>query len=100
MSTKKSDQLLRTDVHTLADTTRFSKPASPTRMTLDSVPQEWHATFERANSTEEWDRLLRYCQRMPNHIYFAAVEACQGRDSRSQRIAESRERAAAFLDSL
>jgi hypothetical protein len=69
-------------------------------MTTLEVPQEWHATFERATSTEEWDRLLRYCQRMPNHIYFAAIEACQGRDSRSKRLEESRERARDLLDSM
>jgi hypothetical protein len=68
-------------------------------MTLE-VPQEWQATFERATSTEDWDRLLRYCQRMPNRIYFAAVEAAKGRDSRSKRLEESRERAANFLDSF
>jgi hypothetical protein len=92
-------KLLETDIHTLSDTKRFSKPANPTRITLE-VPQEWRATFERATSTEEWDRLLRYCQRMPNHIYLAAVEACQGRDSRSKRLEESRQRAADFLDSV
>ena len=73
---RNSDQLLRTDIHTLAGTTRFSEPANPNRMTLE-VPQEWRATFERATSTEEWDRLLKYWQRMPNHIYLAAVEACR-----------------------
>jgi len=69
-------------------------------MTLDAVSAEWLATFERTKTQADWDRLMRYCQRMPNHIYFAAVEACAGRDSRSQRLAESRQRAADFLDSL
>lgn len=79
---------------------KFSTNRLTSQWSTLEVPQEWHATFERATSTEEWDRILRYCQRMPNHIYFAAVEACQGRDSRSQRKAEARERAASFLDSL
>ena len=92
-------KLLETDIHHLATTRRFSEPVGSGRMALE-VPQEWRATFERATSTEDWDRILRYCQRMPNYIYLAAVEACQGRDSRSKRLEETRERAAAFLNSL
>jgi hypothetical protein len=69
-------------------------------MTTLEVPQEWQATFERATSTEEWDRILKYCQRLPNNVYFAARKACAGRDSRSQKIAATRHRAADFLDSI
>jgi transcriptional regulator with XRE-family HTH domain len=93
-------KLLEMEIHHLADTRRFNQPTSSSRMTLDAVPAEWVAMFERTETQQDWDHLLRYCQRMPNHIYFAAVEACQGRDSRSKRLDESRQRAAAFLDSL
>jgi hypothetical protein len=100
MSTKKSDRLLRTDVHTLADSTRFSKPADPTMMTLDSVPDAWMSCFARAKTQAEWDIIIKATERARPSIYFEARRQCAGRDSRSQRIEESRERAAAFLDSL
>lgn len=94
-------KLLELDIHHLADTRRFSHPASSARMTLDrEISSEWIALFEKTQSTSDWDCLLKICERLPNHIYLAAKEAAAGRDSRSQRIAESRQRAANFLDSI
>lgn len=100
MNTKKSDQLLQADIHHLATTRRFSQPASSGRMTLDAVPDEWLECFSRAKSQADWDNILRLTERARPSVYFAAREACAGRDSRSQRINETRQRAADFLDSL
>jgi hypothetical protein len=74
--------------------------SNPTRMTLDTVPDEWMATFERAETQQDWDNILCCTERARPSIYFEARRQCAGRDSRSQRLEESRERAAAFLDSL
>jgi hypothetical protein len=94
-------KLLETDIHTLADTKRFSKPANPTRMTLDTaVPDEWLTCFARAKTQADWDNIIRCTERARPSVYFAAREACAGRDSRSQRIAAHRQRAADFLDSF
>ena len=94
------NKLLEMDIHHLADTRRFSQSTSSSRMTLDTVPDEWMATFERAKTQQDWDNILRCTERARPSIYFAAREFCAGRDSRSQRIAETRLRAADFLDSF
>jgi len=93
-------KLLQTDIHRLATTRRFSQPANSGRMTLDTVPDEWLTCFARAKTQADWDNIIRCTERARPSIYFAAREACAGRDSRSQRIAESRQRAADFLDSI
>lgn len=93
-------KLLETDIHTLADTKRFSKPANPTKMTLDSVPDEWISIFERAKTQQEWDTILKATERARPSIYFEARRQCAGRDSHSKRIAAHRQECADFLDSL
>jgi hypothetical protein len=69
------------------------------RMTLNA-PAEWMATFEQATSQEEWDRILSVTERLSPGVHLAAKQACQGRDSRSKRLEESRERARELLDSI
>jgi hypothetical protein len=93
-------KLLETDIHTLADTKRFSNSASFARMTLDTVPDEWLECFSRAKTQADWDNVLRCTERARPSVFFAAREACAGRDRRSQRLSESRQRAADFLDSI
>jgi hypothetical protein len=93
-------KLLEMDIHQLATTRRFSQSTNPTTMTLDSISDEWVTLFEKSNTQQEWDTILKVTERARPSVYFAAREACAGRDSRSQRIAESRQRAANFLDSL
>jgi hypothetical protein len=100
MSTKKSDRLLETDIHQLATSRRFSEPANSTRMTLDAIPDEWLTLFEKSNTQQEWDTILKVTERARPSVFFAAREACTGRDSRSQRIAAHRQQCADFLDSL
>jgi hypothetical protein len=93
-------KLLQTDIHHLATTRRFSESANPTTMTLDDVPDEWLECFSRARTQTDWDNILKVTERARPSAYFEARRQCAGRDSRSQRLSESRERAAAFLDSL
>jgi hypothetical protein len=94
------NKLLEMDIHHLADTRRFSQPTSASRMTLDTVPDEWLECFSRARTQTDWDSILKVTERARPSVYFEARRQCAGRDSRSQRLSESRERAAAFLDSL
>jgi hypothetical protein len=75
MSAKQSDRLLETD------TRRFSESANPTRMTLDSVPEEWLECFSRAKTQTDWDNILKVTERARPSVFFAAREACAGRDS-------------------
>jgi hypothetical protein len=95
-------KLREMDIHMLADTKRFSTPhesADFARMTLD-VPDEWLAIFAKSNTQQEWDTILKVTERLPPSIYFAAREACAGRDSRSKRMAAYRQQCADFLDSI
>jgi hypothetical protein len=102
MIAKKSDQLLRTDVHTLAETKRFSKTTSSARMTLDRpISSEWLALFEKAgDNTENWDAIIKTAQRFPASVYRAALEACNNRHTAGKRLLGSRENARDFLDNL
>jgi hypothetical protein len=93
-------KLLETDISHLVTTRRFSHPANPTTMTLDAVPEEWLETFSRAKTRTDWDNILKVTERARPSVYFEARRQCAGRDSRSQRLFESRQRAADFLDSL
>jgi len=68
-------------------------------VTLD-VPAEWQAAFAAAKTTEEWDEIIRLCDRLSPALYRAARKAAAGRDSLSLKIAESRERCRDRLDSL
>lgn len=70
------------------------------RMTLDTVPAEWMATFEQAETTEQWDQIIRICERLSPATYAEALRRCAGRDSRSKRRQEARERARDLLDSI
>jgi hypothetical protein len=101
MTTKQSERLLRTDVHKLADTTRFSKPANPTTMTLDQPSPEWLALFEKAGDSEEdWNCIMRVAQRCSPAVYFEAQKRCNNRHIAGKKLLASRERAQEFLDSM
>jgi hypothetical protein len=101
MRTKQSDRLLESDIHHLVTTTRFGKPANPTRMTLEEPSPDWLALFEKAGDSEEdWNCIMRVAQRLPSATYLAAKAACRGRDSKSKRIAAHRQECADFLDSF
>jgi hypothetical protein len=93
-------KLLEMDIHRLAHTQRFSQPASSAAITLDAVPEEWLECFSRARTQSDWDNILKVTERARPSVFFAAREACAGRDSRSQQLTESRQRAADFLDSI
>jgi hypothetical protein len=93
-------KLLEMDIHHLASTRRFSQPARSKPMTLDAVPDEWMECFSRAESQADWDNILRITERCSPSVYFAAREACRGRDSRSKRIAAYRQQCQDFLDSM
>ena len=99
MISKKSDRLLETNVHTLASNRRFSQPSA--RTTLDGeIDPEWTALFERSETEEQWNTIMRCAEHLPSATYLAAKAACRGRDSKSKRIAAHRQECADFLDSL
>lgn len=93
-------KLLEMDIHELASTRRFSHSATSGRMTLDSVPDEWTALFEKSKTQEEWDTILKVTERLRPSIYFEARRQCAGRDSHSKRMAAYRQQCADFLDSI
>ena len=59
-------------------------------MTLD-IPDGWQTLFEKDNTPEEWDKILRVASRCSKATYAAALAACNGRDTQSLKTQAYRE---------
>jgi hypothetical protein len=70
-------------------------------MTLDQpIDPEWIALFERSQTEEQWNTIIKVAQRCSAAVYFEALKRCNNRHTAGKKLLASRERAQEFLDSM
>lgn len=67
---------------------------------VDTIILELNRVFECAHTEADFDAILTMAESRSPAFYQAALRFVAGRDSRSKRLADSRQRAAEFLGSL